>query len=79
VLDIFYIAGADAPIKQMPRYLRIGAAGEVRHWHKSCFALSSYGGDSWPFAVAVLDPNTGNAQRITSPFFLEVVFAGWTR
>jgi hypothetical protein len=41
VLDIFYIAGADAPIKQMPRYLRIGAAGEVRHWHKSCDALST--------------------------------------
>jgi hypothetical protein len=35
--------GAAAPIKQMSRYLRIGAAGEVRHWHKSCDALSSYG------------------------------------
>ena len=31
--------GGAAPIKQMPRYLKIGAAGEVRHMVQDWFVL----------------------------------------
>jgi len=32
--------GGAAPIKQLPRYLKIGAAGEVRHMLQEWFDLS---------------------------------------
>ena len=34
--------------------------------------------DSWAFSVAVLRPDSGAAQRITWPFFLDTQYAGWT-
>lgn len=34
--------------------------------------------DSWAFSAALLRPNTGKAQRVIWPFFLDTQYSGWT-